>query len=71
MFPCRPTLEGQWYKFEDERVTKETEAKAVDDQFGGEDENPNPGLNNPPTFKYTKSSNAYMLVYIRKEDTDR
>ena len=68
----RPDLEGQWYKFDDERVTKETESKATEEQFGGEDETPlNPGFNNPPAFKYTKHSNAYMLVYIRKEDKDR
>mmetsp|Transcript_19656 Transcript_19656/g.42954 ORF Transcript_19656/g.42954 Transcript_19656/m.42954 type:complete len:1106 (-) Transcript_19656:700-4017(-) len=68
----RPNLEGQWYKFDDERVTKETESKATEEQFGGEDETPpHPGFNNPPAFKYTKHSNAYMLVYIRKEDKDR
>ena len=30
----------------------------------------NPGFNNPP-FKFTKYSNAYMLVYIRESDKDK
>ena len=30
----------------------------------------NPGFNNSP-FKFTKYSNAYMLVYIRESDTDK
>jgi hypothetical protein len=30
----------------------------------------NPGLNNQP-FKFTKYSNAYMLVYIRYSDMDK
>lgn len=29
----------------------------------------NPGFNNAP-FKFTKYSNAYMLVYIRESDKD-
>lgn len=30
----------------------------------------NPGFNNTP-FKFTKYSNAYMLVYIRESDMDK
>lgn len=30
----------------------------------------NPGFNNAP-FKFTKYSNAYMLVYIRESDKDK
>lgn len=30
----------------------------------------NPGFNNSP-FKFTKYSNAYMLVYIRKSDKEK
>lgn len=71
----RPTLGDDWYKFDDERVTKEDAKKATEDQFGGEDESPplHPTLNhnNPPSYKLTKHSNAYMLVYIRASDKDR
>ncbi|CAA3015815.1 ubiquitin carboxyl-terminal hydrolase 12-like isoform X2 [Olea europaea subsp. europaea] len=68
----RPTLSDQWYKFDDERVTKEDMKRALEEQYGGEEELPqtNPGYNNTP-FKFTKYSNAYMLVYIRVGDKDK
>ncbi|KAF5737381.1 hypothetical protein HS088_TW13G00261 [Tripterygium wilfordii] len=67
----RPTLSDQWFKFDDERVTKEDIKRALEEQYGGEEELPqtNPGFNNTP-FKFTKYSNAYMLVYIRESDKD-
>ncbi|XP_022747706.1 ubiquitin carboxyl-terminal hydrolase 12-like isoform X3 [Durio zibethinus] len=60
------------YKFDDERVTKEGIKRALEEQYGGEEEFPqtNPGFNNTP-FKFTKYSNAYMLVYIRESDKDK
>ncbi|KAL9242538.1 hypothetical protein vseg_016528 [Gypsophila vaccaria] len=68
----RPTLSDQWFKFDDERVTKEDMMRALEEQYGGEEELPqtNPGFNNTP-FKFTKYSNAYMLVYIRESDKDK
>ncbi|KAJ6870701.1 hypothetical protein NC652_036376 [Populus alba x Populus x berolinensis] len=68
----RPTLSDQWFKFDDERVTKEDVKRALEEQYGGEEELPqtNPGFNNTP-FKFTKYSNAYMLVYIRESDKDK
>ncbi|TXG49238.1 hypothetical protein EZV62_025113 [Acer yangbiense] len=68
----RPTLEDQWFKFDDERVTKEDMKRVLEEQYGGEEELPhtNPGFNNSP-FKFTKYSNAYMLVYIRESDKDK
>ncbi|KAJ9545953.1 hypothetical protein OSB04_025660 [Centaurea solstitialis] len=68
----RPTLSDQWLKFDDERVTKEDLKRALDEQYGGEEELPqaNPGFNNSP-FKFTKYSNAYMLVYIRESDKEK
>ena len=47
--------------------------KALDENFGGEDENPPvaPGFGTAPAFKFTKYSNAYMLVYIRASDWDQ
>ncbi|KAH7547698.1 hypothetical protein JRO89_XS14G0004000 [Xanthoceras sorbifolium] len=68
----RPTLSDQWFKFDDERVTKEDMKRALEEQYGGEEELPhtNPGFNNSP-FKFTKYSNAYMLVYIRESDRDK
>ena len=50
-------------------MSVEDARKAMQEQFGGEDENPPAtGFN---TFKFTKYSNAYMLVYIRKSDWDQ
>ncbi|RDX86284.1 Ubiquitin carboxyl-terminal hydrolase 13, partial [Mucuna pruriens] len=68
----RPTLSNQWFKFDDERVTKEDTKRALEEQYGGEEELPhtNPGFNNSP-FKFTKYSNAYMLVYVRESDKDK
>ncbi|KAF8005626.1 hypothetical protein BT93_K0032 [Corymbia citriodora subsp. variegata] len=68
----RPTLTDQWFKFDDERVTKEDIKRALEEQYGGEEELPqtNPGFNSSP-FKFTKYSNAYMLVYIRESDKDK
>ncbi|KAL6997869.1 CSN-associated deubiquitinating enzyme Ubp12 [Sarracenia purpurea var. burkii] len=34
----RPTLSEQWFKFDDERVTKEDMKKALEEQYGGEEE---------------------------------
>ncbi|XP_078441990.1 ubiquitin C-terminal hydrolase 12-like isoform X1 [Wolffia australiana] len=96
----RPMLADEWFKFDDERVTKEDTKRALEEQFGGEEEveelnskifivhflfssvgftfqfslkllpQANPGFNNAP-FKFTKYSNAYMLVYIREGDKEK
>jgi ubiquitin carboxyl-terminal hydrolase 7 len=34
----RPMLGEQWYKFDDERVTKEPVKRAIEDQFGGDEQ---------------------------------
>lgn len=49
------------------QVYKESSKRALDEQFGGEDESPHPppGFTSP-TLKLTKYSNAYMLVYVRE-----
>ncbi|KAI3866545.1 hypothetical protein MKX03_014816 [Papaver bracteatum] len=70
----RPTLiSEQWFKFDDERVTKADIKRALEEQYGGEEDCPqtNRGFNNMPPFKFTKYSNAYMLVYIRESDKDK
>ena len=56
---------------ESEKVTvqvyKESSKRALDEQFGGEDETPPPAPGfTAPTLKLTKYSNAYMLVYVRQ-----
>jgi hypothetical protein len=49
------------------QVTKEDPKKALDDQFGGEDDSI-PPPNNPQLVRFPRFSNAYMLVYIRESD---
>lgn len=52
-----------------QQVSEEDAKKALNEQYGGEDATtPGAGLN---TFKFTKYSNAYMLVYVRKSDWDQ
>ncbi|EIE26652.1 cysteine proteinase [Coccomyxa subellipsoidea C-169] len=59
-----------WFKFDDEKVSVEDAKKALNEQYGGEDENPPPGTGFN-TFKFTKYSNAYMLVYVRTSHWDK
>ena len=61
----RPLGAGeQWYRFDDERVTKVKKEDAVDAQFGGLEHQQHPG--HTPQWKYPKISSAYMLVYVRE-----
>ncbi|RZC81910.1 hypothetical protein C5167_044485 [Papaver somniferum] len=50
----RPTVSEQWFKFNDELVTKEDIKRVLEEQYGGE----------------ARFSNAYMLVYIRESNRD-
>ncbi|GKC50969.1 ubiquitin carboxyl-terminal hydrolase 12, partial [Tanacetum coccineum] len=67
-------IRSMWkrFKFDDERVTKEDMKRALEEQYGGEEElsQTNPGYNNAP-FKFRKYSNAYMLVYICQSDKEK
>lgn len=57
---------SQWLKFDDDRVEKVEAEKAVQDNWGGEDEKAPPmGYN---AIKMSKLANAYMLVYVRASD---
>ncbi|GAB2263919.1 hypothetical protein Droror1_Dr00026053 [Drosera rotundifolia] len=67
----RPTLSDLWFKFDDERVTKEDTRMALEEQYGGDEiVQTNLGLNNTP-FGFTNYSNAYMLVYVRESDKEK
>ena len=59
----RPTLRGEdWFKFDDERVTRERAKRALDDNFGEDTDLSGRGTRVP------RFANAYMLVYVRESD---
>lgn len=70
----KPHKNGEFFKFDDDRVTRATKKEAIDDNFGGEYSNlPNGyGQRNPYTRQWStkRSMNAYMLVYIRESRLD-
>jgi ubiquitin carboxyl-terminal hydrolase 7 len=67
----RPEKDGQFLKFDDDRVTKATMREALDENFGGDYGVPD-GVRNQytRTLSAKRSMNAYMLVYLRKNKID-
>lgn len=70
----KPTKDGHWYRFDDDRVIRATEKEVLEENYGGEYELSNgaPGVRQPHTraLSTKRSMNAYMLVYIRKTRLD-
>lgn len=62
----RPGTGPQWYRFDDTSVTKAPTAKAIEDNFGGDEISYIEG--GTSYLKWTKSNSAYMLVYIKSSD---
>lgn len=72
----KPTKDGFFYKFDDDRVTRATMKETLDENFGGEYANlANGGLGQRQPYmrgySTKRSMNAYMLVYIRKTRLDQ
>lgn len=71
----KPTKEGQFFKFDDDRVIRATQREAMEENFGGDYTNLSNG-NAPQRNPYTRqwsakrSMSAYMLVYIRESRLD-
>ncbi|EDO16509.1 hypothetical protein Kpol_513p25 [Vanderwaltozyma polyspora DSM 70294] len=64
----KPTLEDQWYRFDDEKVWKVDKKQVFDENFGL-DRLPDSKLRSMTREEYqsyliTRHTNAYMLVYI-------
>ncbi|RMD43270.1 hypothetical protein DV735_g1801, partial [Chaetothyriales sp. CBS 134920] len=67
----KPTQDGHFYRFDDDRVIRSTMKEVLDENYGGEYANVangGPGQRQPYMRGYStkRSMNAYMLVYIRK-----
>ena len=67
----KPTADGHFYKFDDDRVTRATIKESLEENFGGDyasKANGNLPVRNPytRTLSTKRSMSAYMLVYIRK-----
>jgi ubiquitin carboxyl-terminal hydrolase 7 len=71
----KPDKNGEFFKFDDDRVTRATKKEATDENFGGEYgplPNGNTAQRNPYTRTWSnkRSNNAYMLVYVRESRLD-
>ncbi|KZF20341.1 ubiquitin thiolesterase [Xylona heveae TC161] len=72
----KPTKDGHFYKFDDDRVTRATLKEAMDDNFGGDYAMTPNGMIGAQRNLYTRttstkrSMSAYMLVYIRQSRLD-
>ena len=67
----KPTKNGKFFRFDDERVTRATQREAMEENFGGDyatSPNGNIGQRNPYTRTWSakRSMSAYMLVYMRE-----
>lgn len=67
----KPTADGHFYRFDDDRVTRATLKEALEENFGGDYAdmaNGTTGMRNPytRTLSTKRSMSAYMLVYIRQ-----
>jgi ubiquitin carboxyl-terminal hydrolase 7 len=64
----RPTTKPEWFKFDDDRVTRAAVQQVTEDNFGGEEEYSFNLHGKKMTSMHKKFSNAYMLVYLRESD---
>lgn len=72
----KPTKNGDFFKFDDDRVTRATKREAMEENFGGDyavnGVNGALKMQNPftRTWSTKRSMSAYMLVYIRESRLD-
>ncbi|CAL3973135.1 unnamed protein product [Diplocarpon coronariae] len=66
----KPTKDGWFYKYDDDRVTKATLREVMEDNYGGE--YPASGLSpKAKTKPVLRHNSAYMLVYIRQSRVEK
>ncbi|ODQ66799.1 hypothetical protein NADFUDRAFT_50704 [Nadsonia fulvescens var. elongata DSM 6958] len=75
----KPQKDGDWYKFDDDRVTKATLKEVLDDNYGSGNGNNGDLLSGgfgrtmnlrQMRLQIKRHTSAYMLVYIRKNKLD-
>lgn len=67
----KPTKDGWFYKYDDDRVTRATKREVLEENFGGEVQYP-PGVKGPYAQPPgIRQNSAYMLVYIRQSRLDQ
>lgn len=67
----KPTKDGWFYKYDDDRVTRATKREVLEDNFGGEGNYPQGAIKGPLQQQPAMRQNsAYMLVYIRQSRID-
>ena len=69
----KPSKDGWFYKYDDDKVTRATSREVLEDNFGGEYRQPN-GYPRSSAQKKTpiiRQNSAYMLVYIRQSRLDK
>ncbi|KAL8095028.1 hypothetical protein AgCh_036497 [Apium graveolens] len=66
----RPTLSEQWFKFDDERVTKETLESALEEQYGGDEEIKLKKEQEEKEYKrrYKAEAHLYTIVKVARDD---
>ncbi|KAJ1915568.1 ubiquitin-specific protease ubp15 [Tieghemiomyces parasiticus] len=66
----RPEPNGRWFRFDDDRVVPVRDKDVFEAYYGGEERSQRPGARStrPALSRYT---NAYMLVYIRRDAVDQ
>ncbi|KAJ6146967.1 hypothetical protein N7497_008949 [Penicillium chrysogenum] len=62
----KPTKDGHWYRFDDDRVNRATDKEVLDENYGDSQQRTN-GTGGRSAMR---TNNAYMLVYIRKTRQD-
>jgi ubiquitin carboxyl-terminal hydrolase 7 len=67
----RPTKDGWFYRYDDDKVTKATLREVLEENFGGEYIPPTvPGITQK-VVPMVRVNSAYMLVYIRETRVDQ
>lgn len=64
----KPSADGRWLRFDDDRVVPVTDREVLEENYGGEglvNGAPHPSTKPPLKGAIKRFTNAYMLVYVR------